>query len=49
MGIVNAIGNVVFINMWGAVGAAISTLSVSIISGIVATIMMKNVIKKLPD
>lgn len=49
MGIVNAIGNVAFITMWGSIGAAISTLCVSAISGIVATIMMKSVINKLPE
>lgn len=49
MGIVNAIGNVAFITMWGPVGAAISTLCVSAMSGIIATIMMKSVINKLPD
>lgn len=46
MGIVNTIGNVAFITMWGPVGAAISTLCVSAISGIIATIMMKSVINK---
>ena len=49
MGIVNAIGNVAFITMWGPVGAAISTLCVSAMSGIIATIMVKSVINKLPD
>ena len=49
MGIVNAIGNVAFITMWGPIGAAISTLCVSAISGIIATIMMRSVINKLPE
>ena len=49
MGIANAIGNVVFISLWGAVGAAISTITVSAISGMAATLKMKAVIKSLPD
>lgn len=49
MGVANAIGNVVFISLWGAVGAAISTITVSAISGIVATIMMKKVIANIPE
>lgn len=44
-GILNAIGNVILISAFGAVGAAISTLTVCTISGIADTIKMCSVIK----
>lgn len=45
MGIMNCIGNVLFVTWWGPIGAAISTICVNILSGMAATLKMKSIIR----
>lgn len=47
MGVLNTIGNIVFISLWGSTGAAISTFSVGLAGGIAATWKMTVTIKQI--
>lgn len=49
MAILNLVGNLAFISMWGATGAAISTLSVEIIGGFAVTWKMFVTIHKMEE